>query len=313
MHSGELLHLKNTFNVKTAHAISRFVVAHYFVGARKIRRILSKLLMPAPRGAVVVDTQHGFKIIVDPVGGKDLESSIYYFGTYEPGTLHVMQKCLKEGDVFFDIGSNIGIMSLFASQLVGKQGKIFAFEPDPDTFAILQDNLNLNENDRVQPQNLALGDSNGTASLFQNISVNRGASSLISSQENSNIVTVNTERPDDFILRNELGNIKLLKIDVEGWEFEVLKGAKQLLSKEDGPIVIFECSDNVSVPRGKIYQTYQYILSVNNYQVFKLKHGKEVISKLIRVKSEKELPHHDNLFCFLPTHLEYIPREIFEF
>lgn len=311
MYSKELPYLKNTFRVKTAYAISNFVVSHYFIGSRKMRRVLAKLLLPDPRGAVVVDTRYGFKIIVDPVAGKDLESSVYYFGTYEAGTLHIMQKCLREGDVFFDIGSNIGVMSLFASQLVGEQGKIYAFEPDPDTFAILRDNLKLNENGRVQPENLALGESNGTASLFQNRGINRGASSLINSQENSNIVTVNTEKLDDFVSRNKPGKIKLLKIDVEGWEFEVLKGARQLLSSAEAPIVIFECSDNVSVPREKIYRTYQYLLSANDYRVFKLKQGKEVISKLLPVENEKDLPHHDNLFCFPPAHLKYVPREIF--
>lgn len=304
-------HLRKDWRVKTTYAVSRFAIRHYVKGARKFRRWTAKLLMPRPRGPAVVETLYGFKLLVDPGVGKDLESAVYYFGSYEAGTLHIINHCLRKGDTFIDVGSNIGVMSLFAAQLVGESGRVYAFEPAPDTFSILRENLRLNGDKTVQPANLALGKEPSEGILFRKPDINRGAASLIRSSASDEGVKIRVETLDNFIASNQVGALRLMKIDVEGWELEVMQGARKLLSRPDAPIVVFETSKHVSASETKVLSTYQYILSLNQYLPFKLKSGKEVISRLIPVKNEADLPDHDNLFCFLPAHLKTLPREIF--
>ena len=81
-------------------------------GSGIIAYYLSRLLIPKAKSQVVIDTIYEFKIKVDPVIDNGVERAIYYYGTYEKGTLDVIGKILKEGDTFIDVGANIGIMSL---------------------------------------------------------------------------------------------------------------------------------------------------------------------------------------------------------
>jgi FkbM family methyltransferase len=83
---------------------------------------------------------------------------ILHFGTWEPNITHVISGILQEGDVFVDVGANIGYHSLLGSKLVGSTGSVVAIEPVPDTFAMLLDNLRLNSCSNVRAVNVAVSD-----------------------------------------------------------------------------------------------------------------------------------------------------------
>ncbi len=269
-------------------------------------------LLPAPKGPTICHIKYGFNIIVDPVTDKGVERKIYFRSIYEEGTIALMKRILKDGDTFVDIGSNIGLMSLAASKFVGENGVVYAFEPHPDTFSILQDNIELNNSKNIFSYNIALGAKEEKALIYSNMKVNRGSASLIKTSHNqSEGKDVAIKSLDDFIIEKGIKNIRMVKVDVEGWELEVFKGARQLLGGENAPIVCFEYSNGHALQNGQLSDLYKFIQSVNDYKLYRLEKGKEISSKLMRIACTEDLPEHDNLFCFPSEQLKKIQRNIF--
>src|SRR5690606_12103381 len=147
---------------------------------------------------MLIRTLHGFSIYIDPIKGKGIESSIYYKGTYERGTLYLMKYFLDKADVFFDVGANIGLMSLHGSRLIGPKGKVYSFEPNPITFAILNKNIHINGMKNIEGVEKALGAENSFENLHSRIEVNRGAASLVEPDIKSDSSKVEVIRIDKF-------------------------------------------------------------------------------------------------------------------
>lgn len=91
--------------------------------------------------------------------------------------------------------------------------------------------------------------------------------------------------------------IRLIKIDVEGWELEVLKGGMSTFTHEDPPIVCIEYSNLHPIEGGNLIDIY-YFFHKLQYLCFKLEKGKSTPSKFVLVRNEEDLPDHDNLFFF---------------
>jgi FkbM family methyltransferase len=304
--------MRNRLLMNFVHNINQFLINHSFKGSSRLKNFIINYLMSVAKGPTVVSTLYGFDIIVDPVVDKVIERAIYLFGTYEAGTLNIIDKCLRKDDTFIDVGSNIGLMSLFASQVIGKNGVVYSFEPDPETFKILTNNIEINRVRNILAQDIALGSSRNTETLYRNFDIGRGAASLIkSTQSEPDGINVSVQTLDEFLITNNISNVRMIKIDVEGWELEVLKGSSGLLGRSDAPIIIIEYSSGHQVHGGKLLDIYEYILAINNYSIYKLEMGKGKVSRLIRIEDIEDLPYHDNLFCFLPIHLENLPREMF--
>lgn len=143
--------------------------------------------------------------------------------------------------------------------------------------------------------------------------INRGAASLIKPHQRilKEGIEVLVQTLDEFIIKNNVSNIRMVKIDVEGWELEVLKGSNYLLSDANAPIICIEYSKLHPIQNGQLLDIYRHILNVNKYKIYKLRKGKGNISKLIRITDVIDLPQHDNLFCFLPNHLKDLPKNMF--
>lgn len=273
-----------------------------------LSRLLPKLILPKPAGPIIVPTLLGFDMLVEPLIGKGVEESIYYSGIYEAGTISVLKQSLREGDVFIDVGANVGMMSLAASKFVGSRGQVYAFEPLAEALRILTTNLTINRVKNVLVVPEACGARQELRTIYEQ-QANRGCSSLLKPvdcvAEQKDIVV---NRLDDFIEAEGIKKVKMVKIDVEGWELEVLKGSRRLLSQPQSPIICVEYSHSHRLYAGIQEDVYQFICSSNNYKIFKLARGKEFISCLEPVTGFADLPRHDNLFCFLPSHLEEIHR-----
>ena len=287
----------------------QFISKHSFKGIWRLLYWLIQCLIPKPKGKTIIQTLYGFNIIVNPIVDQGIDRSIYYFGTYEPGTLHIISKCIKTGDSFIDVGSNIGLITLYAASLVGESGKIYSFEPFNNTFNILLENIKLNNYNNIVPINLALGAKKERRSIFQKIKESRGSASLINPKNSSSANQVFVETLDNFITNNEISQIRMIKIDVEGWELEVLKGSRSILEDTNAPIICIEYS-RLHPNLGQLFDIYQFILSINDIHIYKLRKGKESISKLIRITDKRNLPKHDNLFCFLPEHLQEVEKTL---
>ena len=279
-------------------------------GVRRIAYLLPQLLIPKPKCSVTIKTLYGFHMIIDPVNDNGVEKCLYYTGTYEKGTLFVIKHLLREGDTFVDVGANIGLMSVFAASIVKDSGKIIAFEPNPDTMEILLSNIALNELSNIETTGYALGSKPGEGKIYDRMDVNRGGASLIKPENEGKSYDINITTLSAYFNQNQ--HIQLIKIDIEGYELEALKGAMDLLDGGSPPMLIVEYSESRENTHG--YNTdelYEFLINRTPYRLFKSKGGKEKVSRLVEVTARNELPHHDNIYCFTDQHMQQIPGKIF--
>ena len=268
-----------------------------------LRSIIRGALVPRPSGPVRIRARGGLTFIVDPVSNVGLERALYYDGTYEEGTLAFLERMLRPGDTVIDVGAHFGLMSLVASRCVGSGGRVLSLEPQPENFSRLVRHIQLNGADSVVPLNAAVGATGGSGVIYRRERADTGSASMLpSGNPESHGSTVRMVSLDALCAEQRLESIRLVKIDVEGWELEVLQGATRLLSGSDAPIVVMECSSLHPLHGGERSDLFRFITSVNDYQVFTLARGKESPSRLVRMTSPALLPVHDNLFCMRPAH-----------
>lgn len=136
-----------------------------------------------------------------------------------------MRRYLKDGDVFVDVGANIGDLTLAAASVVGSTGKVYSFEPHPRIYGFLSENIKLNNSLNVVLFSAALGDKESEAS-FAELGRSDDQNRI---SENGHGISIKMARLDD--LRIPEPHIQLLKVDVEGYEKFVLQGAWNTLEK----------------------------------------------------------------------------------
>jgi len=141
-----------------------------------------------------------------------------------------------------DIGANVGYYSILGGKLIGPEKRLFSFEPQPRMIDRLRRNVALSSLENVQVFPIALSDSTGSVTFYV---PPEGRESMGSMRANgrfdiSGTIQVNSQRLDDVL--QDLGNPKigLIKMDAEGAELQILRGATDLLSSSDKPDLIFE-------------------------------------------------------------------------
>lgn len=286
------------------HKVCNFLFNKYrFPGSRKIGRLISKMILPKLAGTVICPTIFNFDLCISENNG----SEYYYLGFYEVGTLNIMCNCLKEGDVFVDIGSSVGLMSITASFIVGEKGKVLSFEPDTKSYSDLLNSISTNKRRNIKTYNFGLGSEKKFVKLYKD----RYSPSMIKENDDAPSETVEIRPLDEVLKIEKVYNVDFVKIDVEGFEMEVLKGAKHLLSQSNAPMLCIECSrgtnKNINLPE----TIFDFIKNINNYYIYQLTKTKSTISKLELISDKKSLHKHDNIYCFLNKHLKILPASLF--
>lgn len=274
-----------------------------FPGSRKFARLVSSILLPELATKIEVPTKYNFRMNVHPNGGKE----IYHLGFYEVGTLHVIKNCLNRGDVFIDVGASIGLMSIFASQHVG-QGRVLSFEPQSERFGILTSNKALNNSQNIKLFNNGLGQEKTQLKLYTDIH----SPSLVDHNESpTHHEVVDILVLDEVLESEKIPQVKFIKIDVEGFEIHVLKGAQHLL-KSNPPIICVEYVKRLQKLNDGDVSIFSFLKKINHYKIFQLEKSSSTKSKLVEVEDEKDLRDLDNIYCFTKVHLENINENIFK-
>lgn len=169
--------------------------------------------------------------------GNSVERETFYLGRFYEWELQAtLEKFLHSGDTFIDAGANIGMVTLSAAALVGPRGSILAFEPNPDARARLQDHVAINDLRQVRVFDCGLGESQGEATLSVADS-HTGTGTFRVQGQSASSYRVPIKRLDEFLPQVPEGRDIFLKIDTEGYDFSVLKGAPRLLSRPN--VVVF--------------------------------------------------------------------------
>jgi FkbM family methyltransferase len=158
------------------------------------------------------------------------------FGDHERTETELIRSYLSEGSVFIDIGANIGWYTIQTARWVGRAGNVFSFEPRPSTFEHLTKSIKINGLDNITAYKIALSDEKGTAMLMTPEGHKNPGSSYLG---NGDGIPVSLAKLDDII--PPLKRLDLIKMDVEGWEPNVIKGAKQTIRKFK-PTILSEIS-----------------------------------------------------------------------
>lgn len=178
-----------------------------------------------PKGSLRNVTRNGFQYQLDI---SDYMQWLIYFGIRaEPR--EKLYGLIKPGMNILDIGANIGETSMAFSKLTGEKGRVFSFEPDPQTFARLVKHLELNGCTNVIPVNKGLGQKAGELFLEEG-EHNSGGNRISPDQQHGKKIAVTTL--DHFVTESKLEKIDFIKIDVEGYEYNVLLGAEGTINKQ---------------------------------------------------------------------------------
>jgi FkbM family methyltransferase len=174
-------------------------------------------------------------------------SRLLFNGNFERQEICFIKRFLRPDESFMDIGANIGYHSLVAARcLSGGEGKVFAFEPTPQTFGWLVQNIRTNDLKNIIPLDKALSDKPGTFAFHQYHGGRDAYNSFgnIMQSAAQSTVEVETTTIDLFMAGTSGAGISLVKIDVEGWELPVFKGGMEYLSRPDAPVLMVEFTDD---------------------------------------------------------------------
>ncbi len=175
----------------------------------------------------------------------DRIQTLMWAGAYEPVTMKVFRRQLREGDVVIDVGAHIGYFSLEAARHVGATGKVLGFEPDPNISRVLADNAASRSN--VCVYELALSNYTGFATFYRGVTPGEtGWGTLhpgVGEADARVPISVRVSTLDEVLETSaERNRIALLKIDAEGAENAILRGAVRTI-RRDRPLILFEINE----------------------------------------------------------------------
>ena len=192
---------------------------------------------------VRVEVQHGVSLLLDP--GDFVGRQILMGGDWQPEVWQSISAGLSAGAVFLDVGAHIGYDTLKASVKVGEGGKVIAFEPNPRTLEQLRANIAASHAANVIVEPIACTDSEQTLTLYDSTSEgNSGASSLSLANADETArgglpsYAVRGRPIDHVIAELGLQRVDVIKVDVEGAEYLVLRGLRETLRRFHPKVVM---------------------------------------------------------------------------
>lgn len=236
---------------------------------RDSRRVL-------PGDTLVAEDVYGTRFVLYPWDRPNLP--YLYRHPYDVAEFQAIPRLVQPGDIAFDVGANIGIYSVLLSRLCGPVGRVWAFEPVPDTYWRLRETLALNRCENVTPLQVAICEKDGTArmNLFERQfsewnslgkpSMRSPNGNLVSPRQS---VEVPAQTLDRFCVAQGIERINFLKVDVEGFELFVFRGAERLLKERRVDYICFEISKEplkaAGVKSGQVYEA----LEAHGYRAYR--------------------------------------------
>jgi len=214
----------------------------------------------------------------------------------EPVETKLFNDIIKNGEVLVDVGANIGYFTLLMAKLSGPSGKIFSFEPEDKNFEILEKNVKINNYQNIVLEKKGVSDHNGVNKFFLS-SKNTGMHSLQKIRDDSKEVKIDVIKLDDYFSALDLvKKISLIKIDVEGAEFQVLNGMQTILKNENLKLLIEFIPEHLK-KHGTNPSDVLKILEDNDFKIYQINENTKQLElkKLEDIMNNSEIGR--NIYC----------------
>lgn len=265
-------------------------------------RVPLSLNLSTPSGARTV------KLSLDPglMSQRIMLDDLTAGRLYEAETSFFIGNILAEGDTFIDIGAHVGYFSMLAAALVGQRGRVFSFEPEPGNHAHLLEHIEANEASCLVPNFMAVGAAPGIAEFHINAD-NDGGHALwnvgqhpFNERSRGAPVTrrVFVTSLDHYFNDREIGNLKAIKMDAEGAEVSILKGAHALITQTRVPFIISEINRFGLQSMGTSERELRTFMCELGYETYLFQPGQMSLQRL----AEDESPQTDYVFNLLFRH-----------
>lgn len=199
---------------------------------------LIKKLLSLPDGSFQIELNDGSAILVPDLREPVAFSSLID-GQYEPETLALLKSWLRTGGNFIDVGANVGALSLPMANYLRESGRVLAIEGSPLIGEYLMASLELNQHTNIRVENVLCGETNGEVDFYQAPESHFGMGSR-GAQFHQLPIRLKMRSLDD--LASSHRPVRVIKVDVEGFEYQVFAGATAILT-QDKPNIVFEFCD----------------------------------------------------------------------
>lgn len=194
------------------------IIHNYFIS------LLKPLYVSVMGKRIYLDNKDSLRLSTNPKG-RDFE-------------LEVFKAYIKPGNVVLDIGAHIGYCTVIFSQLVGRLGRVYAFEPAPDNLKLLKKNIKINNLNNVVVMPYAVSNTNGKIKLFLS-NTSQADHRTWEPPEERDCIEVNSVRLDDFLKKKDM-HVSFVKIDIQGGELEAILSMNALLKKNKNIVIYTE-------------------------------------------------------------------------
>jgi FkbM family methyltransferase len=196
---------------------------------------------------------------------------------YDPD-LSLLPTLLAPGSIAVDVGANIGVYSLLCSRLVGATGQVYAFEPARATVAQLRLNIDLNSAANVHIEPSAVADRSSTSRLYHHRDSSRNS---LAFRASAAFEEIRTTTLDSFFADIDAPRLDFIKVDVEGAEELVFRGALRTIERFR-PSILFESNANGAAALGLDYLDAPRLIEKLGYEILDIEHGEPVPWKQAR-------------------------------
>ncbi len=280
--------------------VLQFTRGTRLLGRLRLARALNPTLMP-PGGRILSVLPIGIRMELDL--NDPLQQWFHYLGDYEPLECDYIRSTLPRGGTFVDVGANVGWHTLPAARHIGREGRVYAFEPIPSNAASLRRNIELNGLPNVIVETRALSDRPGPRAMAME-SPHSSNASMAPPGPDSPCFEVECVRFDDYVRSRGIGRIDLIKLDIEGAETAALRGMTGLLDRDDAPAILCELNPTMLDIMGSSCEELLTLMGGLGYRPHRLAPG-PALRPLGSLPGQYE--HVNAVFVKMPSESRHVP------
>ncbi len=199
------------------------------------------------KGQLKLIKVYDYRMLI-PLGVSGIGRALHVYKGREPDHKWILEKILKDGDVIFDLGANIGYYPMLENAILKGKCKIYSVEPDPRNIKVLEANISEFNLTNIQFEQLAISNFTGEAELVFSDKTNLNKLSMIGDYANGSEITVTVSVVDFAEYIKKIGHIDVLRMDIEGAEVDVFDSLIQGYTKDR----------SLKIPRKIVFETHCY-------------------------------------------------------